>query len=858
MDQSVVVILSIVVLLGACCLLLPLASRFSIPYSALLALTGIGVGFLASLPVEQVLPLPLSDVLRGMGGMGLSGHVILYVFLPSLLFAAGLSVDVRRLMDDVGPVLIMAIVAVVVCTLVVGASLSVVFAVPLTVALLLGAVIATTDPAAVVAIFRDIGVPRRLQILVEGESLFNDAAAIALFTMLVASLAGQHDGGLVHGAIHILAHFMGGLLLGYVAARAICALLHLVSEHPVAEVTLTLCLAYTIYIVGDVYLKVSGVVATVTAALVIGSIGRTHLTAEGWTRLQSVWQQIEFLASTLIFVLAATMIPGLVPDLRWSDAAMLAVVVLATLLARAAVLYGLMPLLSAAHLSQGVSASHRAVILWGGLRGAVTLAMALSVVENPQIPQEYAKLVGVLATGFVLFTLFVNAPTLRPLIGLLRLNRLTPVEAALRERTMAIASGSVVSSLARISHDFGFEGAVEKPGLPADRDSQPLALGRHDSLKVGLITLAAREEELYLLGHGDRTISKRIIGRCIAQAGRLRDAAKTSGLRGYLHVSDAALQPTAPFRAALLVYNRLGIATPLARLLGYRFEVMLVTRAILERLREFTRHAIAPMLGPAAEAEIMAALDTRHAGIDTAVRAFEVQYPDYAQQLRASYLGRAAVRLEEAEYQQKRDDGLISPEVYRSLAEDLRRRRESVAAPPELNLGLEVTQMIRKVPLFASLEEQQLQIIARLLRPRLAVPGELIIRKGERGEAMYFITAGFVEILDSASQTRVIREAGGFFGEIALLYNTPRTAEVRASGYCHLLMLLAQDLHRLLRQHPEAREEIERAASARLGPGHQAAKNRQAEGSKPHGEAVEAQPGPGLDRTPAAGAQEAV
>jgi CPA1 family monovalent cation:H+ antiporter len=831
MDHSVIIVLSIVVLLGACCLLLPLASKFSIPYSALLALTGIGVGFLATLSAEAGLPLPLSDILGAVAGMDLSGHVFLYVFLPSLLFAAGLSVDVRRLMDDVAPVLIMAIVAVVVSTLVVGASLSVVFAVPLTVALLLGAVIATTDPAAVVAIFRDIGVPRRLQILVEGESLFNDAAAIALFTMLVGSVAGVHSGSVLLGAAHIVVDFLGGLLLGYLAARAVCALLHLVSDHPVAEVTLTLCLAYTIYIVGDVYLKVSGVVATVTAALVIGSIGRTHLTAEGWNRLQAVWHQIEFLASTLIFVLAATMIPGLLADLKWSDAAMLAVVAVATLLARAAVLYGLMPILSAARLAQEVSASHKAVILWGGLRGAVTLAMALSVVENPQIPKEHANLIAALATGFVLLTLFVNAPTLRPLIGLLGLNRLSPVETALRERTIAIASESVRDSLAGISLEFGVEGSAGKPGLPMSdakggdgNPAQTTMLEGRDSQKVGLITLAAREEELYLLGHGDRTISKRIIGRCIAQAGRLRDAARTGGLAGYLQVADAALRPTASFRAALVLYNRFGFATPLARLLGYRFEVLLVTRTVLHRLREFTRRSIAPMLGSAVEADIMAALDTRHAGIDTAIRAFEVQYPDYAQLLRASYLGRAALRLEEAEYRQKRDDGLISPEVYRSLAEEMRRRREALGGQPVLDLGLEVTAMIRSVPLFASLDEQQLQIIARLLRPRLVVPGELIIRKGERGEAMYFITAGTVEIVDSASRTRVVREAGGYFGEIALIYNTPRTAEVTARGYCHLLVLLAQDLQRLLRQHPEARAEIERTASARLGPDSRAAK----------------------------------
>ena len=823
-----IILLSVVVLLGACCLLVPLASRFSIPYSALLALIGIGVAYLGASPLAAHLPLPVADILRALSSFGLSAQVFLYVFLPSLLFAAGLSVDVRRLMDDVVPVLIMAIVAVVVCTLVVGVSLNGVFGVPLAVALLLGAVIATTDPAAVVAIFRDIGVPRRLQILVEGESLFNDAAAIALFTLLVGSLTGLESGDALTGTAHILQDFLGGLLLGYLAARAVCSVLHLVNDHPVAEVTLTLCLAYTIYIVGDMYLEVSGVVATVTAALVIGSTGRSHLSAEGWDRLQAVWHQIEFLASTLIFVLAATMIPRLVPGLSWSDAAMLAVVVFATLLARAAVLYVLMPVLSAVRLSQDISAPHKAVILWGGMRGAVTLAMALSVVENPLIPKEQADFVAVLATGLVLFTLFINAPTLQPLIRLLGLDRLSPMEAALRERTISLATESIGKSLAAIHLEFGAQAAapqadVGDQAIAGGCDARATVLESQDAEKVGLITLAAREEELYLLGYGDRTISRRIIGRCLAQAGRLHDAAKTGGMASYLQVANAALRLPASFRAARVLYNRHGIDRPLAWLLGHRFEVLLVTRGVLQNLQGFTRHSIGPLLGMSIQREIEAALDIRLAGIATAIRAFEVQYPDYARALRASYVGRAALRLEEAEYRQKRDDALIGPEVHRSLLEEMRRRREGMSRLPVLKLGLQVTGMMSSVPLFTGLDDSQLHAMARLLRPRLAMPGESIIRKGERGDAMYFITAGAVEIVDSATQTHVVREAGAFFGEIALVYNRPRTAEVSARGYCHLLELRGQDLERLLRQYPGMRAEIELAAQARLNPMTQAA-----------------------------------
>src|SRR5690606_16150546 len=110
-----------------------------------------------------------------------TAETILSIFLPVLLFQAGLTIDVRRMMDDAVPILVLAVVAVLVCSAFVGLALDAVSDVGLVACLMLGAIVATTDPVAVIGIFRDLGAPRRLSLLVEGESLFNDAAAIALF-----------------------------------------------------------------------------------------------------------------------------------------------------------------------------------------------------------------------------------------------------------------------------------------------------------------------------------------------------------------------------------------------------------------------------------------------------------------------------------------------------------------------------------------------------------------------------------------------------------------------------------------------------------------------------------------------------
>src|SRR5690606_11981799 len=165
----------------------PVAGRLRLPYSVLLAIVGMVLGLI--IHVHGWAPSVMSDFLDSLQHFEVSSETFLFVFLPILLFETALSMNVRRLLDDIGPILMMAVVAVVVCTLAVGFSLDDVCAYGLVVCLLLGAIVATTDPVAVVGIFREVGAPKRLTTLVEGEALFNDAASISLYTVLLVMLA---------------------------------------------------------------------------------------------------------------------------------------------------------------------------------------------------------------------------------------------------------------------------------------------------------------------------------------------------------------------------------------------------------------------------------------------------------------------------------------------------------------------------------------------------------------------------------------------------------------------------------------------------------------------------------------------
>jgi CPA1 family monovalent cation:H+ antiporter len=181
--------------------------------------------------------------------------------------------------------------------------------------------------------------------------------------------------------------------------------------------------------------------------------------------------------------------------------------------------------------------------------------------------------------------------------------------------------------------------------------------------------------------------------------------------------------------------------------------------------------------------------------------------------LGTQYLARAAARFEEESYRRLRAESIINQELYDDLQRQLRRRRRTVEARTVLDLGLKSGDLVGRVPMFATLDDKTRRAVARLLRPRLVVPGEVVVRRGERGDAMYFISSGAVEVRISPHPVQL--GSGDFFGELALLVADRRNADVVALGYCQLLSLAARDLGRLFGTEPALRDHIRAVAEAR-------------------------------------------
>ena len=808
MSPVILAVFGFAVLLALVSLLVPIARRVGLPFTVLLAVVGSVLGLGATEGGSSS-----GYLIQSLQEMRIPPEGFLYVFLPPLLFAGGLTVDVRRLMDDVAPVLVLAIVAVLVCMAAVGVALNIATGTELILCLMIGAIVAPTDTAAVLGIFRDIGAPSRLQVIVEGESLFNDAAAVALFVVLLGVVANHHVLSFTDGAFEFGWGFAGGMVLGWVAAQLTGWLISQFRGAQVTEITLTVAMTYLTFVAGQAFLGVSGIIAVVMAAMVFASDGRTRLSPGTWDTLLTTWRQLEFWATSLIFVLAAMLTPRMMGQVQWSDLIGVSVIFFAALGARAGVLWGVLPLLSYWGLSQPITNEYKAVLAWGSLRGAVTAALALTVIETPGVSADAQRFIFVMAMGFVLATLFIAAPTLRPLMKALKLDKLTPEERLVRDRVMALSRGRVRESLTQVAKTLGLA-----PGPPQHATGDSVAqvqgaLSRDDLVRAGLIVLANRETELSLEYLQRGLVGRRVAERLRADSGRVLDAVRQGGGVGYLSAALGNQKPSWRFRFALWVQRRFRWSVLLAEEIADRFELLLVKQLMLRELMEFADAKVAELIGQHAGLTAKDALEGRMQAVSGAVEGLDLQYPDYTKAMRARYLERLSIGLEEAEYRGQLDQSLISDEVFEDLEEDRHRRRIVAEMRPSLDLGLKLTEMLEKVPIFAGFKGEDIARLAQMLTPELFLPGERIIRAGDKGDRMFFIASGIVDVLVAPNPVRL--KSGDFFGEMALLTDNPRNADVVSAGYTNMLELRRRDFETLLRVNPSLKENIERVARAR-------------------------------------------
>jgi monovalent cation:H+ antiporter, CPA1 family len=379
------------------------ANRLRIPYTVALVVGGLALGSFR---------IPLVDDILRKEPSWLTPNVSLIIFLPPLLFEGSIRIQLRQLWENLLPILLLANVGVLAATVITGFAVHWVIGFPILASLVFGAIISATDPISVLALFKEMGVAKRLSILMEGESLLNDGTAAVLYGILVgAVVTGSLNvaTGLRDFFVEVLGGAAVGLGLGYVVSKVTGRI-----DAPEIEITLTMILAYSSFLVAQ-SLHLSGVIATVMAGLMFGNLavpmGMNHQTR---VALWSFWGYASFFVNSIVFLVIGLQV-HLVDLLRSWQLVLLAVGVV--LLGRALSVYGLTPLSNL--FTEKVSYRWQQIMVWGGIHGTLSLALALSLDRTfPYRSQVLAATFGVVA-----FSIVVQGLTIKPLLALLRIGK---------------------------------------------------------------------------------------------------------------------------------------------------------------------------------------------------------------------------------------------------------------------------------------------------------------------------------------------------------------------------------------------------------------------------------------------------
>jgi len=691
----------------------------------------------------------------------------------------------------------------------------------LTAALLLGAILSSTDPVAVISMFRRLGAPKRLTVLIEGESLFNDATSIVLARiLLVVLLINQVSPGIIaRGVFDFVFVFVGGLAVGTVLGLIAGYLLGLVGSDLYTEITLTMAVAYLSFLLAERVFQVSGVTATLAAGLVVGSWGRMKISLPIRQHLAHYWSYIAFIANALIFLMLGLRVNF---SALWANSWPLIWVIVAMLVSRAVVIYGLMPLIGRLPRAEPVGYAYRAVMFWGGLRGAVAIAIVLSL---PPFPQREAFVA--LVMGAVLFTLLVKGLTIESLVRRLGLDkppiadRFGRLEALIAARKLALERLPDLLSVnlfnAVIADRLRSESVEKLLASKSQLDNLArLEMNRNRQRRIAFLRAFAEERATYVE---------------LFDKGQLTEAALRE-LTLAVDVQQDAMR-----------YRGVHLISPIRQLHRHRFERFFLRR--LDRLKAGSRLAeqirlrrvaldydvawgeyqasgrVLAVLESLSRIEaipdqvIEEVLDTyreRHKAAQERLDYTAEQFPEFVNDLQEE-LGRRLISLAEVAFVESQENAGTLPEsVADRLLEELRTEIGRAHGYELAKLKTTPEELLRKVPFLRDLPTEDFSALAARLRPQTVAAREVIFEEGEAGDALYLIARGVVRVSRREGlEWRHIATlmAGNFFGEAALLDHRPRNATVTAVSPCSFYKLRRKDLELLIDVYPNIRSALE-------------------------------------------------
>jgi Na+:H+ antiporter len=780
-----------------------------VPYTVFLVILGIILGSIARQYPEFELLLKFQ----------LSSDLVLFLFLPALIFESAINLDARLLMKDIIPVLVLAVPAMLISAALIGLGLWFIQDFNIFHALLFGALISATDPVAVIALFKELGAPQRLTILVEGESLLNDATAIVFFGIILGLIDQGYFGTSDFGrAIFDFFYvFIGGILVGAVIGIIVSELLYRIRAGLSSYLIMSIVLAYSSFAIAEHVAGVSGVMAVVSAAIALGILGVSRIPQSERESVDETWDVIALICNSLLFLLV-----GLSVDisLLFTQIDSIIIAIILVLVGRAAGVYSMVPATIKMFNLPNVSMGERHIMWWGGLKGGLAIAIVLSIPDS--FPGRETLLY--ITLGVVLFSLLINASTIRPLMKKLGFDKFTGEEVA------ELKHGLIQSQ----QHSEGVLESFRKAKL-ISRSTQQLIqkktqqvfnsdYGDSDSFieerHAHITALRVEAQELkYLYDIGFLQYYTYMNIKNALQRDRETWSLESKNTTS---LDDSTQRnPFVMLENALIKQFREHdfAAGILARYQYLRFSQSLQRDIagvlICEKVVEYIENS--DDISKELKEDIIKKYKVRSNRRKERLEKVAEDFPEFYLRFETRLFAKVALVAAEFFAEEAHHNGEIGSKVFTNIERRIHEAIQGLQPISDPAPKLKPHDLIGTVPLLNGLPNDLLERLSKHAKAMTFLAGDLVIGEGEKGDSLYIITNGLVTIYKDDHEDDPIAELrdGDFFGEMALLETQIRTANAKTIKPTTLLRLTRKDVLSMAENEPELKARLEQISQAR-------------------------------------------
>ncbi|UCG27973.1 MAG: cation:proton antiporter [Bacteroidales bacterium] len=807
-----------------------------LPYTVSLLIIGLGLGAATRLGWFEIwnigsLHINVEFLSRSVEWAGhIDPHVILYVFLPTLIFEAAFAMDVHTFRKSVGNASMLAIPGIIIAMFLTGA-----LAIGLDlagiglpgwgwpIALMFGAVVSATDPVAVVSLLKELGASKKLGTLIEGESLLNDGTAIVIFMVFFLGITGE--AAVSSPVIEFIRVALGGTLIGIIVGALTINWVRRVFNDALVEISVIIAAAYITFYMCEHFFHVSGVLGLVALGLAMASIGRTRISPEVEHFLHEFWELAAFIANTLIFLIVGVVIAQQAV-FSGKDFLVLGIIYIGVHIIRAVVIGIFYPAMK--RVGYGLQLKDSYVLWWGALRGAIGLALALIVAGEESIPENIRNQFLFLTAGLVTLTLLVNATTIKYLVSKLGLTKISPAKALMRANANQYLRQSTENSLEKIKEDR----FMSRANWSAVREYLPKDVEKIEEQDIEIETIAEtrrrileKEKSSYWHQFKDGLLGPVAVRRLSDGIDDILDAGGMIPLSERKDLEESWKTPrflnwmqSLPLVGKLAkraFFEKLSISYDSAR--GF-VEAQEEALKLVESMYRGLKSDNATKNREEEEknlAVIEEEINENRIHGQTFLRNLRKNMPEIYSAVATRQAIRSMLNYERRTVERLQKNGrLESEEVKKMVSYIEERMKRLMDSPPSISLP-DAIELLKDVPWLQNLGPKVLDKVVGLFQAKVYTVGEKIIRESGHDDGFFFIARGTVKVTVKNKVIDILSH-GNFIGEIAGLTGLPRAAEVSAESPVTVLWMSSANMNHIMKESPLLENRLWRIAGFRL------------------------------------------